>query len=437
MKVMDSNQKNIALKTVWRNSPAKKTGRPLGVKTSAGFAISDFTLVSPGVEFQFNYNKTFTKEIKKKKASKRLVWGPPKEPFHLGVCWTFAPLIREGVRLVLGMATQKTPTTWIMFQCCPKWTALSVPSQDLSQTRWCESQAAGFLLHAFGVLTHPFVAPAYVLHTGVSSLGYQQVASIRFYLCLVRYVRSPSSPLHDQPASPWSLRLLGACVSLEPASPWSLRLLGACVSLEPASPWSLRLLGACVSLEPASPWSLRLLGACVSLEPASPWSLRLLGACVSLEPASPWSLRLLGACVSLEPASPWSLRLLGACVSLEPASPWSLRLLGACVSLEPASPWSLRLLGACVSLEPASPWSLRLLGACVSLEPASPWSLRLLGACRSLGACVSLEPASPWSLRLLGACVSLEPASPWSLRLLGACEPADLYERAITARVGS
>ena len=31
-----------------------KTGRPLGVKTSAGFAISDFTLVSPGLEFQFN-----------------------------------------------------------------------------------------------------------------------------------------------------------------------------------------------------------------------------------------------------------------------------------------------------------------------------------------------------------------------------------------------
>ena len=33
---------------------------------------------------------------------------------------------------------------------------------------------AGFLFHAFGVLTHPFVAPAYVLHTGVSRLGYQQ-----------------------------------------------------------------------------------------------------------------------------------------------------------------------------------------------------------------------------------------------------------------------
>ena len=46
--------------------------------------------------------------------------------------------------------------------------------QDLSQARRCESQAAEFLLHTFGVLTHHFVAPAYVLHTGVSRLGYQQ-----------------------------------------------------------------------------------------------------------------------------------------------------------------------------------------------------------------------------------------------------------------------
>ena len=36
------------------------------------FAISYFTLVSPGLEFQLNCNNTFTKEIKKK-ASKRLV----------------------------------------------------------------------------------------------------------------------------------------------------------------------------------------------------------------------------------------------------------------------------------------------------------------------------------------------------------------------------
>ena len=39
----------------WRGwKDRRKTGRPLGVKTSAGFAISDFTLVSPGLEFQFN-----------------------------------------------------------------------------------------------------------------------------------------------------------------------------------------------------------------------------------------------------------------------------------------------------------------------------------------------------------------------------------------------
>ena len=60
---------------------SKKTGRPLGVKTSAGFAISDFTLVSPGLEFQFNCNKTFTKEIKKRRPQKGWWEALRKDPF--------------------------------------------------------------------------------------------------------------------------------------------------------------------------------------------------------------------------------------------------------------------------------------------------------------------------------------------------------------------